>query len=225
MLKPMLRAIAQLDDPVFLGVVLRSVVLAALAFAALFAAAFWGMHHLLAGAGWGGWSWAGGLLGGVGAALLAQWLFLPVAAAIGALYVERIAAAVERRCYPALPPPRSGSLGAQLGDAAAVGAGVLLLGIGALLLALLLPGIGLVLGWLISAWAIGRGLFGAVALRRMGRREAAALHRQRWPTVLAQGGLLVLAGLVPLFNLLIPVLGTAAMVHVLHGGGGAKPAN
>jgi uncharacterized protein involved in cysteine biosynthesis len=33
--------------------------------------------------------------------------------------------------------------------------------------------------------------------------------------VLAQGGVMALAAYVPLLNLLIPVVGTAAMVHVL----------
>jgi hypothetical protein len=33
--------------------------------------------------------------------------------------------------------------------------------------------------------------------------------------VLVQGGVMALAGYLPGFNLLIPVLGTAAMVHVL----------
>lgn len=211
---PMLRAVAQLDDPVFLGVLVRSVAWAALAFAALLAGSFWWLHRLLAGAGW--WSWAAGVAGGIGAAVLAVLLFLPVAAIIGTFYVERIARAVERRFYPDLPPVRGTPFVAQCVDALVVGGRVLILSLLSLLLTLVLPGIGVVLGWAISGYAIGRGLFGAVALRRVDRTEALYLHRRRRPVILVQGGLLALAAFVPLLNLLIPVLGTAAMVHVLN---------
>lgn len=217
MLKPMLLALAQLDDPIFLGVVLRSLAWAALAFAALLFGAFWGLHHLVAAHGWAGWlAWAAGLLGGVGAALLAIWLFLPVAAAIGAFYVDRIAAAVEGRHYPWLPAQRGASAWMQVLDAIAVGARVLLLSLVAIPIALLLPGPGIVLAWLIAAWAIGRGLFGAVAMRRMSRSDAAILARRLRSKILAQGAILAAAGVLPVLNLLVPVLGTAAMVHMLH---------
>lgn len=219
MLKPMLLALAQLDEPVFLGVALRSLAWAALAFAALQFGAFWGLHHVVAVRGWTGWwAWAAGLLGGVGAAMLAIWLFLPVAAAIGTFYVDRIAAAVESRYYPWLGAPRGGSAWMQFMDAAAVGIRVLLLSLIAIPIALMLPGPGIVLGWLIAAWAIGRGLFGAVAVRRMSRRDAAVLAHRLRPKILAQGAILAGAGVLPILNLLVPVLGTAAMVHVLHEG-------
>ena len=52
-------------------------------------------------------------------------------------------------------------------------------------------------------------------MRRMPRPAAEALSRRVRPAVLVQGCILALAGYVPLLNLLIPVIGTAAMVHVL----------
>ena len=219
MLKPMLLALAQLDDPVFLGVVLRSLAWAAFAFGAILFGAFWGLHHLVTAQGWSGWlGWGAGLLGGAGAALLATWLFLPVAAAIGTFYVDRIAAAVEARHYPWLGMPRGASVWTQLVDAIAVGARVLLLSLIAIPVTLLLPGLGIVLAWMVAAWAIGRGLFGAVALRRMSRPDARTLAHRLWPKILAQGAILAAAGVLPLLNLLVPVLGTAALVHVLQGG-------
>lgn len=223
MLKPMLLALAQLDDPVFLGVVLRSLAWAALAFGALLVGSFWGLHHLVAVHGWTGWwAWAAGLLGGLGAVLLAVWLYLPVAAAIGTMYVERIASAVERRHYPWFGTPQGASAWDQFADALAVGIRVLLWSLVAIPIALLLPGPGIVLAWLIAAWAIGRGVFGAVAMRRMSRRDAAALARRLRLPILAQGAILVVGGMLPLLNLLVPVLGTAAMVHVLYAGHSAQ---
>ena len=92
---------------------------------------------------------------------------------------------------------------------------ILLLSLLALVLALVLPGIGLLLAWAIGAYAIGRGLFMAVALRRFDRATAERMYLANRPAILAQGGVMALAAYLPGFNLLIPVLGTAAMVHVL----------
>lgn len=210
---PFARAVGQLGDPAFLGVLIRSVAWSVACFAALAAGAIWAVHRLLALHGW--LAWGGDFLGTIGASLLAFWLFLPVAAAIGTCYFERIALAVERRFYPWLPPASHASALEQAWDGVAVALQVLALNIAALLLAIFVPGAGLVLGWLIAAYAIGRGLFVAVAMRRMPRPAAESLYRQRRGVVLAQGALLAGAAYIPLLNLLIPIIGTAAMVHIL----------
>jgi uncharacterized protein involved in cysteine biosynthesis len=213
LLTPLGRAVGQLDDPVFLGVLLQSVLLAALCFLLLHVAAIWVVHGVLALHGW--LAWSADIAGGIGAAFLALWLFLPVAALIGTLFIERIARAVERRHYPYLQPAAGASLAAQAWDGLAVGMRILGLNLLALVLALVIPGVGLIAAWAIGAFAIGRGLFVAVAMRRMPRPAAEALYRRHRGIILAQGGVMALAGYVPVLNLLIPVLGTAAMVHVL----------
>ena len=86
-----------------------------------------------------------------------------------------------------------------------IAARILLLNVLALVAALILPGVGLILAWIIGGYAIGRGLFAAVAMRRMPRPAAEALYRRARPAVLAQGCILALAGYVPVLNLLIPV--------------------
>ncbi len=211
---PLVSAVAQLDDPVFLGVVARSLLLSAAVFLVLAACSFWGIEQLVGTQGW--WGWIAGTLGAFGALLLSLWLFVPAALLIATLYMDRIAEAVDRRFYPGLPEPRGASLAVQAWDGLALGGQVLVLQLVGLLLALLLPGVGLLLGWAIAGWAIGRGLFVGVAMRRMNRGEAQALYARCRLPVLAQGLLLALAGTVPLLNLLVPVLGTAAMVHVLN---------
>lgn len=213
LLTPLSRALAQLDDRVFLGVLLQSVLWSVVCFALLHVGTIWAMHRLLDLHGW--LAWAADLLGTVGASLLALWLFVPVAAAIGTLFFDRIAAAVERRWYPDLPPAIGAPLTAQAWDGIALGLRILLLNVLALVLVLLLPGIGLVLGWAIGAYALGRGLFVAVAMRRMPRPAAESLYRACRPMVLAQGAVLALAAYLPLVNLLLPVIGAAAMVHAL----------
>ena len=212
-LLPFSRAVSQFDDPTFRGVVALSVAWSVVCFVALLAASIGIVHRVLALQGW--WAWSADVLGSIATSLLALWLFLPVAAAIGTLYFDRIAASVERRFYPWLPPPNGASLLVQAWDGIAVGLRVLGLTLVGLILAIVLPGIGLVLGWMVTAYALGRGLFVAVAMRRMPREAAESLYQRSRGMVLCQGAILALAAYVPLVNLLIPILGVAAMVHVL----------
>lgn len=215
LLTPLSRALEQLDDKVFLGVILQSLGWAALCFAGLFAVSVGAIDRLAGLA--GTWGWVADAVGGIGAMLLALWLFFPVAAAIGTLFIEQVARAVERRFYPDLPPARGAAIAAQAWDGLSVGVRILVFNILALVLALLVPGLGLLLAWGIGAYAIGRGLFVAVAMLRMDRPEAEALYQRRRGVILANGAVLALASYVPLLNLLIPVIGTAVMVHVLDG--------
>ncbi len=213
-LRALLLAIGQLDDRAWFGVLGRSVLLTLLAYALLLAGSYEAVQALLASRHWV--AWVATLLATAGVAVLAVWLFLPTVLVISTLFIERIAATVERRHYPWLPPPSPAALHAQLWDGAALALRVLLLNGVALLLALLIPGVGLLLALLISGWAIGRGLFVAVAMRRMGRLEAQAVYRgERW-AVLVPGLLLAVAATIPGINLLVPIIGTAAMVHVLN---------
>ena len=210
---PLARSVAQITDPAFLVVLLVSLLCSAAVFSGLHLGVLWAVHRALALHGWV--AWVADVLGSVGAWLLGLWLFLPLAAGIATLFIDRVARAVERRYYPMLPPAPGASLLAELADALALVWRILLLNLLALVLALVLPGIGLLLAWAIGAYAIGRGLFMTVALRRFDRRSAERLYAANRPAVLVQGGVMALAGYLPGFNLLIPVLGTAAMVHVL----------
>jgi CysZ protein len=212
-LLPITRAVGQLGDPGFTAVLLRSIAWSIACFAALHVAAIWIVHQLLELHGW--LAWGADILGSLAASLLAFWMFLPLAAAIGTIYFDRIAISVERRFYPWLPPPAGASFIEQSWDGFAVAFRVFVLNIVALILAFLLPGIGLILGWMIAAYAIGRGLFVAVAMRRMPRMMAESLYRASRGVVLTQGAILALAAYVPVMNLLIPVIGVATMVHVL----------
>lgn len=215
MLAPLVRAVSQLDDRVFLGVVCRSIAVSLAAFVALIALCAWVVQDFVTQGGW--LAWAAGALGGLGALLAAVWLFVPVALLIATLYVDRIAVAVERRFYPGLPPPAGAAWDAQFWDGIVLAAQVLALQAASLIAAVLLPGLGLLLGWLVTGWAIGRGLFVSVAMRRMSRPEALRFYGRRRFAVLLPGIGLALASSVPGLNLLVPVLGIAAMVHVFNG--------
>ncbi len=212
---PLALALAQLDDPACWGTLVRSVLLALVAYALLLAGSIGGIHALLADYHWPG--WLAGLIGTVGVVALALWLFLPTVVLIAAFYIDRIAAAVEARHYPWLPPPTPAPLLAQMGDGLHLAGRVLLMNLVALLLALLpIPGLGLALAVMVSGWAIGRGLFVAVAMRRLPREAAIALYARHRLAVLVPGVILAAASVMPGLNLLVPIVGTAAMVHVLN---------
>lgn len=211
-----LRALTQFDDRDFLAVTWQSVGWAVLSLVGLGALMVWGGSALAPQGGWLG--WLGGVAGGVGAAVLAFYFFLPLATVIASLFVDRVANAVEHRFYPGLPPAAPAPIAAQVWDGLALGARVLGLQVVTLLLLLTpLAPIAAPLGWIVAAWSVGRGLFVAVAMRRLGRGAAVAQYRHQRGAVLAQGALMTVGSLVPVLNLFVPVLGTAAMVHVLQG--------
>ena len=149
---PIIRAIGQLDDPVFRGVVLRSLAWAMACFVGLVTGGVWGVHKLLALHGW--LAWTADVLESIGAALLAFWLFLPIAAGIGMLFCDRIASAVERRFYPWLPRAESASILEQAWDSISLAINVLALSIVALIFAfivVIIGGLGSIGGCFIGA--------------------------------------------------------------------------
>ncbi|WP_304622027.1 EI24 domain-containing protein [Roseomonas cutis] len=215
-LASLLLPLRQIADPAFRGPLVKGVLGALLAFAGLVALSGWGVSALAGGEGWI--ATLAGTLGGLLALFSAVWLFVPVALAIGGLFTDPVAAAVEHRYYPALPPPRGASLAAQARFNIALAAKMLAVTLVVLPLSWLLPVVGVVALWAVAAVALGQGMFEGVAQRRMGVAEARALRRRRWPAVYAVGGALAALAAVPLANLLVPVLGTAAMTHLLHRG-------
>jgi uncharacterized protein involved in cysteine biosynthesis len=211
--KALFLALGQLADPAFRRPLTFGVLGATLAVLGLIWLAAW----LAAWAASGGPDWlswitqAGGAAAGV---FLGWWLFLPAALGIAAQFTDSIAGAVERRHYPSLPPPAGASALAQAGYGAWFSLKLLALQI--LLLPLFfIPVIGGLLALLIAAHGLGAGLLREVALRRMNMAHSRiAWQRLRWQGWLLGLALAVIA-MVPLLNLLVPVLGIAAATHLL----------
>ncbi|HYF08297.1 MAG TPA: EI24 domain-containing protein [Acetobacteraceae bacterium] len=216
----LLLAFGQMGDPAFLRPLIKGVLGALLALAAL----AWGTTELAAwlAAGRAGWVSAVAQAIGAGAGLLlAWWLFLPVSVAIASLFVAEVAMAVERRHYPDLPPARGASTAAQIRWGIRFGAIMLLVQL-LLLPLLLVPVAGFTIALVISAWMLGIGVFESTAQLRLGIADAHAARRARRFSVWLLGVALALMGLVPALNLLVPVLGTAAAVHLLHRSAGGR---
>jgi CysZ protein len=214
MLAAFLLTFRQLGEPAFIGPLAKGFLGALAVFLGLAGLAAWGTAALAGGSGW--LAGIAAALGGVLTLGLAIWLFVPAMLAIAGLFLDPVAAAVERRFYPGLPPARGAGLAAQAAFNLKLGLVVGALSLIALPLAVLAPPFGAVLLWLISTVALGHGLFEGVAQRRMDIPAARALRRRREVPVLLLGAILAAASLVPIVNLLVPVFGTAAMTHLLH---------
>ncbi len=153
--------------------------------------------------------WMGGLALVVGS----NFLIPPVTSLMAGLYLDDIAAEVERVYYPGDPP------GEEMPALAAIGAGlkfflvVLAVNLVALFL-LLIPGVNLIAFYAGNGYLLGREYFEMVAMRHLSPEEARALRKANLATVFLGG--LIIAGLasVPILNLLTPLFATAFMVHV-----------
>ncbi|THG42068.1 EI24 domain-containing protein [Sphingomonas olei] len=211
-------SLAQLGDRAILSVLRKSLLLTLAVFILLGGAIWWGVNRLL-----DGWTYNGSLAAAAAliVSMLALWLtFRAVAIAIVGLYADTIVAAVESRHYPralatARDVPMAQSVRMGLGSAARfVGVNLLLL---PAYLALMVTGVGTAALFLaVNAWLLGRDLGDMVAVRHLSPAELPEWRRRtmarRFLLGLAVTGLF----LVPVLNILAPVLGAAMATHYYH---------
>lgn len=212
-LKAALKALRQLPDPGFRRVLLRALLLTLGLLAGFGLLAWWGLSALAAiDMGW--LDLVVELLLALGLLVGAVFLIFPVAALLIGLFLDEVAQRVEARHYPGDPPGRELSWGRSL--TTALRFMLVVIGVNLLLLPLyfLLPGVNVVVFYLVNGYLLGREYFELVAYRHL---PAAAVHRLRRRS----RGRLLLAGLivaiplsVPIVNLLVPLFATAFMVHV-----------
>jgi uncharacterized protein involved in cysteine biosynthesis len=185
----------------------------------LFLALLGGLGWLLANSSITGIGWLETLadvLGGA-AALVAAWLLFPAATlALLPLLLDPVAAAIEARHYPHLPPARPASAASQAWAGLRLAGLATVLNLLALPLVLFVPGLGLLAFLLVNGWLLGREYFELAALRRVGNAEAKTARRANAGRTFAGGLALAAMGLVPFGNLLVPLLGAAAFVHMFH---------
>jgi len=217
------RAFAQLPRPEMRGPLVRSVFWACLVFAALWSALATLIHYQLVHEA----RWVevlAGVLGAFAAPVLTWLLFPSVVLLILGLYSEAIILAVERHYYPNLATPPPARQMANLWSGIRLALIGLVLNIVALPLYLLFPGLNLVLFLGLNGYLLGREYFDVVALRRVDWRAAQRLWREHRMTFILSG--VVVAGLfaLPVVNLVAPIIGLAAAVHLVERLRGADPA-
>ena len=142
--------------------------------------------------------------------------FAPVTSLIAGLYLDDIAAVVERVHYPADPPGQELPTLQSVGVALRFFIIVLLVSLVALFL-LLIPGINLIAFYLGNGYLLGREYFELAAMRHVPPAEAKSLRRANRLTVFLGG--LIIAGIasVPILNLITPLFATGFMVRMYKG--------
>ena len=217
------RALAQLGDPRFRRVLLRSLALTVLALAAVFWAVVLGLGRFLPDTLSLPWIgpvgflddlafWAGVAL----MLLLSVVLMVPAAAAVVGFFLDDVAAAVEARHYPALPPATAMRLSEQIRDALGFFGLVVGANLAALAIYFLLPPLAPFVFWLVNGYLLGREYFALVARRRLGPEAAAALGRRHLARVWLLGTAMAVPLSVPVVNLVVPILGVAVFTHQFH---------
>ena len=156
-------------------------------------------------------TWAGG----VGAGVLAWFLFPGIMPVIVNFFGERIGAIIERQDYPAGLPARQPAFWPEfLHD---VRFSLVTICLNLLVLPLyLLPVINLFLFYLLNGYLLGREFFVMAARRHMPTAEAEALRKRHGRTTLIAGIALTVLATIPIVNLFAPFWGIALMTHLFH---------
>ncbi|ATY33727.1 EI24 domain-containing protein [Sphingomonas psychrotolerans] len=229
MIHGLLLALGQLFDRQILRVLVKSLALTLLLFVG-FGFGLWVAMDRLAGFAneWMGLGSNAGVLADVATLLLLAlgwWLlFRAVAVAVVGIFADEVVAAVEAKHYPhAHAAARDVPLGRSI--TMGVGSAVRTIGYNLLLsplyLILLITGVGTALAFFaVNAWLLGRDLGDMVAARHMPYAQLAEWRQGTRLRRFALGAIGTGLFLVPLVNLLAPVLGAALATHAFHRGRG-----
>ncbi len=209
-------AVQQLSDPKLRGVMWQSLLLSLVLQIAIAALAWWALKSFATFQ----WHWLNELivwLGGGAVIVLALLLFPACFGIVVSIFTEKIADIVEGRYYPQLGPAHGIPIWTGLWTGVVFLLAVIALNLVMLpfyILALFIAGLGAVLFYAINGWLTGRVYYEQVALRRLSPAEVKAWRRANIGTLWLTGIVIVFLGTIPVLNLIVPVLGTAAMVHI-----------
>ena len=156
-------------------------------------------------------------LGGAAVVVLALLLFPASFGIVISVFMERIADIVEGEYYPELGKARGIPIWTGIWTGVVFLVAVIVLNLLLLvpyLIALLFFGAGAILFYALNGWLTGRMYYEQVALRRRTPAEVKAWRKANAGVLWLTGIVIVFLGTIPILNLIVPVLGTAAMVHV-----------
>jgi len=212
-------ALRQAPDPPVVRVFLKSLALTVLIFVLLGVGLWYGLHWATARF----WGPDAGTFAGVATAvlmLLAHWLlFRAIAIAVIGIFGDEVVAAVEAKHYPeALAKVRHVPFLLSLRMGLASAARAVVLNIIFLPVYLIANVAAPLVFFVLNAWLLGRDLGEMVAMRHMPADALPAWRRQTRVSRFALGAVATGLLLVPIVNLIAPVLGAAMAAHAFHGG-------
>lgn len=209
-------AFSQLTDPKLRGVLWQSLLLSLVLQIALIALAWWGLASFATFK----WQWVNDLIRwlGTGAVIVLALMLFPASFGIViSIFMERIADIVEAKHYPALGPARGIPIWTGLWTGVAFLVALVALNLVMLplyIVAIFVAGLGAVLFYAVNGWLTARMYYELVALRRRSPADVKAWRKANPGILWLTGIAIVFLGTIPILNLLVPVVGTAAMVHV-----------
>lgn len=162
---------------------------------------------------WGGWFDAViGILSALGIAAGMAFLIAPVSAIIAGLFLDDAADSVERVSYPADAPGQALPLGQSILSSLRFFLVVVAANFVALIF-LLVPGVNIVIFFVVNGYLLGREYFEFAASRYLGPERARAWRSRNRGRVWLAGLAIGLFLMVPLLNILTPLFAAIFMLH------------
>jgi CysZ protein len=221
MTRPLVLACAQMSDPPFRRVLIKSLLLTGAVYALFGLAASYGLGTLPEeGWGWIPWDWLAVAIKWLAAGaviFLLIVLFPAVATLFVSFFLDEIAVAVERRHYAHDPPGEDTSLGPSMLLALRYTGVLIALNIAVVPLYALtfwLPFVGVFIFCGLNGYLLGREYFELVAQRHSPPIEMRKLRKTYRNSIVWRGVFITIMLMVPGVNFVVPVLATAWMVHV-----------
>ena len=165
-----------------------------------------------------GWGWLDGVIDVTGAIIttvLAILLFPIIMTGLTGLIAEFLLEPMERVKHPDLPPPRDLPLITAVTNALAFMAIASLLTLTVLVGGFFLVGLNVLLAWGVNAYLLSREFIEMVALRRMTPHEIKAWRRKNRFVVMIRGLMLATLFVIPVLNLIAPILAALMTSHWL----------
>ncbi len=206
------KSISQLSDPAFRSVLLKALLLSVVALVVSFIV-------ILQLAGFipqSDWEWVNTLvswLSGVGAFLVSLFLFPLTMSAVVGLFLDDIADAVEAKHYPQDPKARTIPMWSSVWDALKFFGVIILCNLIALPL-YLIPVVNLFVYYTLNGYLLSREFFQQVAVRHHEMKDVNRLRKINGFELFLLGIVVAFCMTIPILNLIVPIIATAAMVHM-----------
>ena len=217
------KAIGQIGDPRFRSVLFRGIGLTIALLVGAYAGLLWLIENLtnepIVLPGGTEITWLGDLLGWGSLFLMlfvSVFLMIPVASAITSLFLDEVARAVEDKHYPHIPAPQPVGFWDGLRDTVNFLGVLLAANVVALVLYFFFPPAAPFIFIAVNGLLLGREYFTLAAMRHLGRAGARDLRREHGGLVWVAGCLMAAPLMIPILNLIIPILGAATFTHIYH---------
>lgn len=218
-----IRAISQAFDSRFIWVLAKGLALTVGVLIALWFGWIWIMTLIIPETIWipfvGEVAWVATVLTAgsyIGFLFISVFLMIPTAAAFINIFSDEVVDAVEHKHYPHLDQPSPLPLSDAIWESLRFLGIVILANIAVLILSIIFIPFAPLIYILINGLVLGREFYFAIAARRNSADDARRLLKKNIGPIWIAGALLMVPMSVPLFNLIIPILGVAAFTHIYH---------